>query len=135
MAIIKGVTEGKFTNGTKFKPLLSELIDCSNYKRQIELNQKIKGLVDEEDVKVGVNVSEEAFASWFKCVCLKSRKIILNVPNGNTKTKHQLKICISSLSPAQRTFLARVMITADANDGNQKFLELVQALVTESLNN
>jgi hypothetical protein len=129
MAIIQGVSEKVFTNGKEFHPLLSELIDCASFPRQLQINQKTKGLVEKE----GLEISEVDFVAWFKCVCLKSQKIILSRPNGKTKTEYRLKNCISSLSPTQRTFLARVIDTNDATNGNRVFLERVKTLLEKSL--
>lgn len=129
MAIIAGVTEKAFTSGKELQPLLSELVDCASYPRQVKSNQKIKHLIERE----GAIVSEADFSVWFKCVCLKSQKVILSLPNGNTKNEYKLRICIASLSPAQRAFIVRVMDTTDANAANCSFLERVKTLLEDSL--
>jgi len=125
MAIIEGVTEKAFTNGKELQPLLSELIDCASFPRPLQMNQKLKGLVEAQ----GISVTEEQLAAWFKGLCLKCQNVILARPNGNTKKEYRLRICLSSLATEQKAFLVSIMDTSDKVEGNRVFLERVKTLL------
>jgi hypothetical protein len=107
------------------QPLLSELIDCASFPRPLQLNQKLKRLVDSE----GIIVSEKQLAEWFKRICLKCQNVILARPNGNTKTDYRLRICLSSLATEKKAFLVKIMDTTDRVEGNRIFLERVKSLL------
>ena len=122
MDTINSISIKIFTNGNELYSLLVELIDSASFPRPIEINPKIKHLIEDESLIITYVV----FTAWYDSIVLKSRNVILSRPKGEKKKDYQLRTCIASLSPVRRTFLVETMDTTDSNEDNHIFLECIK---------